>query len=140
MRDSADFGDYGVTRPSSGGYSKKRGKFDDYEPAFAKRDRRRPRLEAEDASDATDGLPDGDRWSTWDQSTPTERGPRPHPKWLITELAAVDSELGILKTGKEADVYLIRRGVPFHTPSYEVEGQLIWGATARILSDLLARV
>ena len=62
--------------------------------------------------DATDGLPDGDRWSTWDQSTPTERGPRPHPDWLVTELAAVDTELGILKTGKEADVFLVRRGIP----------------------------
>ena len=49
---------------------------------------------------------------TCDQSTPTERGPRPHPKWLVTDLAAVDSELGVLKTGKEADVYLIRRYVP----------------------------
>jgi RIO kinase 1 len=38
--------------------------------------------------------------------------PRPHPKWLVTDLAAVDSELGVLKTGKEADVYLIRRYVP----------------------------
>jgi 8-oxo-dGTP pyrophosphatase MutT (NUDIX family) len=35
---------------------------------------------------------------------------------------------------------LVRRGVPIHTPTYEVEGQLIWGATARILSDLLDRV
>ena len=65
-----------------------------------------------EAFDATDGLPDGDRWSTWDQSTPTERGPRPHPDWLVTELAAVDTELGILKTGKEADVFLVRRGIP----------------------------
>ncbi len=32
---------------------------------------------------------------------------------------------------------LVRRGVPIHTPTYEVEGQLIWGATARILGDLL---
>ena len=47
-----------------------------------------------------------------DPSTPTERGPKPHPKWLVTDLAAVDTELGILKTGKEADVYLLRRGVP----------------------------
>ncbi|MGW5684539.1 serine protein kinase RIO [Nonomuraea sp. NPDC003754] len=59
-----------------------------------------------------DGPPAGDRWSTWDLSTPTERGPRPHPDWLVTELAAVDTELGILKTGKEADVHLISRGVP----------------------------
>ena len=35
---------------------------------------------------------------------------------------------------------LIRRGVPIHTPTYEVEGHLIWGATARILSELLDRV
>jgi RIO kinase 1 len=59
-----------------------------------------------------DGPPAGDRWSTWDQSTPTERGPEPHPSWLVTELAAVDTEHGVLKTGKEADVYLITRGVP----------------------------
>jgi RIO kinase 1 len=82
------------------------------EETFAKRDWHLPRLAAEDADDATDGLPEGDRWSTWDQSTPTERGPRPHPKWLVTDLAAVDTELGIMKTGKEADVFLLRRGVP----------------------------
>ena len=35
---------------------------------------------------------------------------------------------------------LIRRGVPIHTPTYEVDGQLIWGATARILGDLLRRL
>jgi RIO kinase 1 len=106
MRDSADSDDYGVTRRG-----RKRGKFDE-ELVYAKRDRHLRRLTAEDAHDATDGLPEGDRWSTWDQSIPTERGPRPHPKWLVTDLAAVDSELGILKTGKEADVYLIRRYVP----------------------------
>ncbi|MGP4018201.1 serine protein kinase RIO [Saccharopolyspora sp. 5N708] len=55
-------------------------------------------------------LPDGaDRWSTWDAG---ERGPRPHPRWLVTELAAVDHEMGVLKTGKEADVHLLRRSVP----------------------------
>src|SRR5512146_2771057 len=111
MRDSADF-DYGVTRPGRRGNSKKRGKFYDDESGYAKRDRHLPRLAAEDANDETDGLPEGDRWSTWDQSTPTERGPRPHPKWLVTDLAAVDTELGILKTGKEADVFLLRRHVP----------------------------
>ncbi len=54
----------------------------------------------------------GDRWSTWDLSTPTEKGPRPHPDWLVTELAAVDTEHGVLKTGKEADACLITRAVP----------------------------
>jgi 8-oxo-dGTP pyrophosphatase MutT (NUDIX family) len=35
---------------------------------------------------------------------------------------------------------LIRRGIPFHTPTYEIEGHLIWGATARILGDLMERL
>ncbi|MFI6794490.1 serine protein kinase RIO [Streptosporangium canum] len=64
------------------------------------------------APEDLDGPPAGDRWSTWDLSTPSERGPQPRPGWLVTELAAVDTELGILKTGKEADVHLISRGVP----------------------------
>ncbi|MFF0293589.1 serine protein kinase RIO [Kitasatospora sp. NPDC004615] len=61
---------------------------------------------------ATDGPAVGDRWSTWDQSTPTEKGPQPRPDWVITELAAVDTEFGIVKTGKEADVFLLERSVP----------------------------
>ncbi|HEY8083462.1 MAG TPA: CoA pyrophosphatase [Solirubrobacterales bacterium] len=35
---------------------------------------------------------------------------------------------------------LVRRGVAIHTPTYEVEGHLIWGATARILGELLDRL
>jgi 8-oxo-dGTP pyrophosphatase MutT (NUDIX family) len=35
---------------------------------------------------------------------------------------------------------LIRRGVPIKTPTYEVGEHMIWGATARILGDLLARL
>ena len=91
----------------------RRGKrrFDDEEPTFARRGRRRA-LPSLEAYDATDGLSDGDRWSTWDQSTASERGPRPYPDWLITDLAAADTELGILKAGKEADVFLLRRAVP----------------------------
>jgi RIO kinase 1 len=80
-------------------------RFDD-EETHTKRGQRR-QLEAVDDTPA-----DAARWSTWDQSTPTERGPQPHPAWLVTELAAVDIELGILKTGKEAEVFLIERGVP----------------------------
>jgi RIO kinase 1 len=88
-----------------------KGRFDDDPPSFAKRSRHRRALPSLDDIDVADGLADGDRWSTWDQSTPTQRGPRPHPNWLVTELAAADTELGILKTGKEADVFLLRRGV-----------------------------
>lgn len=35
---------------------------------------------------------------------------------------------------------LIRRGVPFRTDSYQVGEDLVWGATARILTDLFERV
>jgi RIO kinase 1 len=55
-----------------------------------------------------DDLGPGRRWSTWDDIGITA-GPEPWPDWLITESAAVDTELGILKTGKEADVFLLER-------------------------------
>ena len=35
---------------------------------------------------------------------------------------------------------LLRRGVPFRTDVYCVDDHLIWGATARIVADLLERV
>jgi RIO kinase 1 len=81
-------------------------RFDDDEATFSRRGQR-AHLEAADDTPDT-----GHRWSTWDQSTPTEKGPRPYPDWLVTEAAAVDIELGVLKTGKEADVFLVERGVP----------------------------
>ena len=96
---------------SSSQFRRGKRRFDD-ESTFVKRDRHRRRLPPTDFGSETFGLPEGDRWSTWDQSAPTERGPQPHPDWLVTDLAAVDTELGILKTGKEADVFLLRRGVP----------------------------
>jgi RIO kinase 1 len=88
--------------------SRFRGKrrFDDDEDTFSKHGHRQQLEVIEDIPD------DGHRWSTWDQSTPTEKGPLPHPEWLVTDLAAVDIELGVLKTGKEADVFLLERGVP----------------------------
>src|SRR5690242_20871349 len=51
----------------------------------------------------------GDNWSSWGAAF---HGPEPRPAWVRTEHAAVDDELGMLKTGKEADVYLVRRHVP----------------------------
>ena len=35
---------------------------------------------------------------------------------------------------------LIRRGVPIRTPTYTVDDQLVWGATARIVQSLLERL
>lgn len=62
----------------------------------------------------TDAPPDGDRWSTWDVAS---HGPTPRPDWVITDLGAVDVDLGTLKTGKEADVVLVRRFLPGTTRS-----------------------
>jgi RIO kinase 1 len=48
-------------------------------------------------------------------------GPTPRPTWVVTALGAVDADLGVLKTGKEADVHLVRRWVPDGTPAPQVD-------------------
>jgi 8-oxo-dGTP pyrophosphatase MutT (NUDIX family) len=67
---------------------------------------------------------------------PGELGLEPNPAEVETVLTF---SLDVLR-----DAYamrrLVRRGVPIHTPTYEIEGHMIWGATARILGDLLDRV
>jgi RIO kinase 1 len=62
-----------------------------------------------------DDLAAGQRWSTWLSVEPLSRGPEPRPSWVVTSQGAVDTELGILKTGKEADVHLLERADP-HDP------------------------
>jgi 8-oxo-dGTP pyrophosphatase MutT (NUDIX family) len=69
----------------------------------------------------------------------------PHPAKLALEPNPAEVEtvltfsLDVLRGAYEIR-RLIRRGVPIHTPTYEVEGHLIWGATARILADLLSHL
>lgn len=70
---------------------------DEDEPTF-QRIRKRPRR--------TIAPPPPQRLSTYFFS---DHGPDPVPEWVITEDAAVQRELGLLKTGKEADVYLVER-------------------------------
>jgi len=86
---------------------KRRNRFDDDDLIFEKR-----HTEEIDWTETSDAPETGDRWSTWDLSTPLEKGPLPRPDWVVTELAAVDTEHGVLKTGKEADACLITRAVP----------------------------
>ena len=45
-------------------------------------------------------------WSTY---TDSAHGPSPVPAWVITSPSAIDTDLGVMKTGKEADVSLLRR-------------------------------
>ena len=52
----------------------------------------------------------------------------------VLELALDDLEAGhSLKR-------MVRRGMAFKTDVYEVDGHMVWGATARILGDLLFRL
>jgi RIO kinase 1 len=57
-------------------------------------------------------LDDGQRFSTYWDVEPLMRGPQPVPDWLVTDRDAIDTDLGILKTGKEADVFVLERAVP----------------------------
>ena len=67
-----------------------------------------------------------------------EPGPRlqlnPNEVAEVIELALPDLAGGFERKR------LIRRGVPIRTPTYTVRGHLIWGATARIVGDLLDRL
>jgi 8-oxo-dGTP pyrophosphatase MutT (NUDIX family) len=57
-----------------------------------------------------------------------------------TEVDAVlELSLGALLEGFELQ-RLVRRGVPFKTPTYTVGNNFVWGATARILGHLLERL
>jgi 8-oxo-dGTP pyrophosphatase MutT (NUDIX family) len=67
---------------------------------------------------------------------PRELDLRPNPTEVETVLTF---SFEILRKSYEMR-RLIRRGIPIHTPTYEIEGHLIWGATARILGDLLTRL
>jgi 8-oxo-dGTP pyrophosphatase MutT (NUDIX family) len=61
--------------------------------------------------------------------------------WVLqqAEVAEVlELRLADLRAGA-GERRLVRRGIPFRTPTYEAGGHVIWGATARILGDLLAR-
>jgi hypothetical protein len=66
----------------------------------------------------------------------------PGHRWLpsAAEVAEVlELSLPDLRAGHEHK-RLVRRGVPFRSDVYTVDGNVIWGATARILSDLLDRL
>jgi RIO kinase 1 len=59
--------------------------------------------------DLTDDVPFHELpFSTWDVA---QHGPDPIPHWVVTDRNALDTELGILKSGKEADVHLVRRAL-----------------------------
>jgi 8-oxo-dGTP pyrophosphatase MutT (NUDIX family) len=67
---------------------------------------------------------------------------QPGREWTLSarEVAEVlELSLGALRDGYRRQ-RLVRRGLPIRTDTYVVGDQLIWGATARILSDLFDRI
>lgn len=81
--------------------TRRRRRFVDDDPTFVKRLAKADEPDAEYEDD----------WSSWD-APGVLHGPEPVPAWVVTELAAKDIDRGVLKTGKEADVHLVERGVP----------------------------
>ncbi len=72
----------------------------------------------EHALDEVDDITEPDEldepsWSTYRDAS---RGPTPLPAWVVTDPRALDTDLGVMKTGKEADVSLLRRAVTEPNP------------------------
>jgi RIO kinase 1 len=75
--------------------SRRRFDDDDFEPPAKRR-----------AAVIDESVDDGITYSTYPDAA---HGPTPLPGWVSTSPAATDVDLGVFKTGKEADVSLIRR-------------------------------
>ncbi len=71
---------------------------DDFEPPAI----RRVQQTIDDTNEVDDGI-------TYSDYADAQHGPKPVPTWVITSPAATDVDLGVFKTGKEADVSLVRR-------------------------------
>jgi RIO kinase 1 len=52
--------------------------------------------------------PDEPQWSSYRDAL---KGPDPIPDWVVRDPRAIDHDLGVMKSGKEADVSLLRRSV-----------------------------
>jgi RIO kinase 1 len=75
-------------------------------------DRRRSRPRRHRPSQTRE--PDGEELYTETLSSYPDaaHGPAPIPDWVITSGAALDTDRGMIKTGKEADVHLVERRDP----------------------------
>lgn len=78
--------------------SRRRFDDDDFDPPVSRR--------TSPTTREPDELDDGITYSTYPDAA---HGPSPLPSWVITSPAATDVDLGVFKTGKEADVSLVRR-------------------------------
>ena len=102
---------------------------------------------------AEDGLDGEEEFSSYVDAA---HGPTPTPDWVITDARAVDIDLGVMKSGKEADVSLLRRSYGdqqvlmavkryrdakhrlFHRDAGYLEGRRIEGKNARRSREMRA--
>jgi 8-oxo-dGTP pyrophosphatase MutT (NUDIX family) len=66
----------------------------------------------------------------------------PEAEWILSQAEVAEVlqvSVRALRAGA-GERRLVRKGIPFRTPTYEVGPHTIWGATARIVGDLLARI
>lgn len=82
---------------------------DTFEPLPQRHGPRPPEERSADWNVLDDDLAPDQRWSTWPGIEKLMRGPQPYPEFVIEDAGAIDTELGVLKTGKEADVFLLER-------------------------------
>lgn len=102
MKFSADSQHFASQHSDSPSFSKNR------KPRRANKYSSDPRW-AEDWNVLDDQLEENQRWSAWPDLEKLMRGPTPYPPFVIEDASAIDTDLGVLKTGKEADVFLIER-------------------------------
>ncbi len=106
-----------------------------------------------DSDDAADQEPEEQELSSYVDAA---HGPAPVPDWVITTATAVDIDLGVMKSGKEADVSLLRRSDGdrdslmavkryrdakhrlFHRDAGYLEGRRLEGRNARRSRELRA--
>mgnify|MGYP006149608809 CR=1 FL=1 len=74
----------------------------------------------------------------WDDLEALMKGPEPRPDWVVTSSGAIDTELGVLKTGKEADVFLVEREDP-HRPETSIPGKIGGRALIELRATCLLR-
>ncbi|HWM22074.1 MAG TPA: RIO1 family regulatory kinase/ATPase [Ilumatobacteraceae bacterium] len=100
-------------------------RFDDdgWEPdRTVERDPLDPTRDVAGGHDAIDDHTDEPAWSTYRDAT---KGPDPVPAWVVTDPRAIDTDLGVMKSGKEANVSLLRREL-------DVDGEPVHGCLAAV--------
>ena len=90
-----------------------RRRFDDDDPTSTDHlrayEHRPPSSAGSSGESGKSGAPGDEPDEPWSTYPDASHGPEPVPDWVITSPGAIDDDLGVLKSGKEAEVSLLRR-------------------------------